>query len=71
MLGLSFLFLSVSAQFKDHFFLKVFSPTTIDSPSQLSLFVYRALVGPFYALIPFGLGYIAFIPLYDSFSQEL
>ena len=70
-----FLFLPVPAQFKDHFFLKAFlqwkkyiSPFT-HPPTSLS--VSLASVVPFYALIPFGPGYITIAPLLDSSPQEI
>lgn len=61
--------LSVPAKFKDHFFLKDCAPTKIDVPTPLSLS--HSLVILFYALIPFGYGYITIIPLYVSFPQHV
>ena len=70
-----FLFLPVPAQFKDRYFLKAFlqwkkyiSPFT---HPPISLSVSRASVVLFYALIPFGPGYITIAPLLHSSPQEI
>lgn len=70
-----FLFLPVPAQFKDHFFLKAFLQwkkyiSRFTHPP-ISLSISLASVVPFYALSPFGPGYITIAPLLDSSPQEI